>query len=276
MEDGGWRMGIGRHASACLASFVDARDGDRAKAGRYVCYRRIRHVSTVNSKKATCRLPGRARVSVSRGAVPVAGSMRADDAFNSILRGTAMADDAGILWRRLDTPGHESASLRPRDSSWLLGGTAVFADGGRPCRLNYRVVCDSAWNTVSARVEGWLGSREIEVHIELETSGRWRLNGLEAPSVEGCVDIDLNFSPSTNLLPVRRLGLEIGEQATVRAAWLRFPTFVLEPLEQVYARTASNRYRYESGGGAFVADLEVDAAGFVTRYAGIWQAEPLA
>lgn len=37
-----------------------------------------------------------------------------------------------------------------------------------------------------------------------------------------CVDIDLNFSPSTNLLPIRRFDLSVGASAIVRAAWLRF------------------------------------------------------
>lgn len=31
-------------------------------------------------------------------------------------------------------------------------------------------------------------------------------------------DLDLNFSPSTNLIPLRRLGLAVGAEAPVRAA----------------------------------------------------------
>ena len=52
---------------------------------------------------------------------------------------------------------------------------------------------------------------------------RWLLNNEPVPSARGCLDIDLNFSPSTNLLPVRRLNLTVGHEATVRAAWLRRP-----------------------------------------------------
>ena len=55
--------------------------------------------------------------------------------------------------------------------------------------------------------------------------------------------------------------------------WLRFPGFALEPLEQRYTRTAADGYRYESGGGAFVRDLAVNADGFVTRYPGFFEAE---
>lgn len=87
------------------------------------------------------------------------------------------------------------------------------------------------------------------------------------------MDVDLNFSPATNLLPIRRLGLEVGASAEVRAAWLRFPTFQLEPLVQQYRRLDEATYRYESAGAAFVAELRVNAAGFVTAYGDIWRAE---
>ena len=65
-----------------------------------------------------------------------------------------------------------------------------------------------------------------------------------------------------------RLDLAVGEQAEVRAAWLRFPSFTLEPLVQTYRRTGAHTYRYESGGGRFTADLEVDDDGVVVHYPG--------
>lgn len=178
-----------------------------------------------------------------------------------------------ILWRRLDQPGHESARLASQDSSWRLTGTAVFAHDGRPCGLDYVVVCDPEWRTVSARVAGWVGVETIRVELSVDSARRWRLNGTECPEVAGCIDLDLNFSPSTNLLPIRRLGLAVGKGAEVRAAWLRFPSFTLEPLDQRYRRTHVGTYRYESAGGTFVTDLDVNSAGFVTRYPGFWQSE---
>jgi hypothetical protein len=146
----------------------------------------------------------------------------------------------------------------------------VFDNDGRPCRLDYLVVCDVDWRTISGRVTGWLGSDLVEVEITAD-AGRWRLNGVDCAAVAGCVDLDLNFSPSTNLLPVRRLGLAVGAEALVRAAWLRFPSFALEPLDQLYRRTGEATYRYESSG--FVRDLRVNAAGFVIDYPGFWQHE---
>jgi uncharacterized protein len=186
--------------------------------------------------------------------------------------GEANVADEMVIWRRLDQPGHEAARLVRQQSQWHLSGSAVFANVGQPCRLDYRVVCGSDWRTLSARVTGWVGPVLVDVDI-LVNAGHWKLNGADCPAVTGCVDLDLNFSPSTNLLPIRRLNLAVGAAAPVRAAWLRFPSFTLEPLDQLYRRTAEATYRYESAGGAFVADLEVNGAGFVTSYPRYWQLE---
>jgi len=76
-----------------------------------------------------------------------------------------------------------------------------------------------------------------------------------------------------NMLPIRRLNLGIGQEAKVRAAWLRFPGFALEPLEQIYRRLDASTYRYEVADGSFAAELKVNASGFVTAYPNLWQAE---
>ena len=174
--------------------------------------------------------------------------------------------DQSILWRRLDRPGHEFARVDSEDSSWRLTGAAVFAHEAQPCCLDYKIICNSAWRTVSCRVSGWLGDKSIEIDISVDDAGKWRHNGAECPSLSGCIDIDLNFSPSTNLLPIRRLDLAIGAEAEVSAGWLRFPSFTLERLDQRYRRIAAHTYHYESAGGSFVTELEVNSAGFATRY----------
>jgi hypothetical protein len=181
-----------------------------------------------------------------------------------------------ILWRRLDEPGHEFAQLFFEDAVWRLTGTAIFAFGHpqrRPARLDYLVVCDADWQTRSASVSGWVGDEVIRVDVSVDEARRWRLNGIEVPEVEGCVDIDLNFSPSTNLLPIRRLRLNVGDEVAATAAWLRFPDFKLEPLDQSYRRISDAGYRYESGAGSFVAQLSVNEAGFVTGYSNSWVIE---
>ena len=177
-----------------------------------------------------------------------------------------------ILWRGHFFAGYEACRLFSSGTEWHLEGTAVFSHEQRPCLLDYQIVCDEAWHTLSAQVEGWLGTALIDIQIKTAPDGDWWLNGTEQPDVMGCTDIDLNFSPSTNLLPIRRLGLAVGEASEVQAAWLRFPSFRLERLPQQYRRLDENTYRYESGGGQFVAELNVDPSGFVINYPDLWQA----
>lgn len=178
-----------------------------------------------------------------------------------------------MLWQGLYLKGHEYAHLTREASAWRLEGVAAFSHQGDPCRLDYLVRCNRKWKTTGAKIWGWVGDVIVGVELKSDAKGRWFFNDAEVPEVAGCLDLDLNFSPSTNLLPIRRLGLAVGGQATVRAAWLRFPTFRLEPLEQTYARLTDDSYRYTSGGGTFSAVLRVDAEGFVVDYPGIWVAE---
>jgi hypothetical protein len=182
-------------------------------------------------------------------------------------------DIKSILWCGFVLPGHEVCRLYFRGSEWHVEGTAVFSYEGAPVQLNYQILCDEAWQSLSGNVEGWLGRTAVGIRIKTDPSRRWWLNGVEQPEVMGCIDLDLNFSPSTNLLPIRRLDIPVGETAEIKAAWLRFPSFKLEPLLQRYSHLTETTYRYESAGGQFVADLTVNRWGFVIDYPGLWQSE---
>lgn len=178
-----------------------------------------------------------------------------------------------ILWRGIFFPGHEHAAVYEDASRWIIEGAAVFMHERQPCRLEYMVECDQNWTTQAARVSGWVGEKSINSELKVDRDLNWLLNGVEQPTVRGCTDADLNFSPSTNLLPIRRLNLEVGKEAPVSAAWLRFPSFNLERLDQIYRRLDQTTYRYESGGGTFAAELKVNAFGLVTSYPELWEAE---
>lgn len=178
-----------------------------------------------------------------------------------------------ILWRRVDLPGHEIATLDALDEGWKLSGTAIFLSEQGPSKLDYVVICDSSWQTNSAQISGVIGGNAVNLIVSANAERAWHLNEVECGAVEGCIDIDLGFSPSTNLLPIRRLALDVGEEATVTAAWLPFPSLRFELLPQLYRRDGDRTYRYESRGGLFVRTLEVNGVGFVTSYPDLWQAE---
>ena len=78
---------------------------------------------------------------------------------------------------------------------------------------------------------------------------------------------------ATNMLALRRLALEPGQEAEAPAAHLGV-TGELARLPQRYARLSETEYAYEAPSVPFSASLEVDAAGFVRRYPGLWEREP--
>src|SRR5687768_2176604 len=130
---------------------------------------------------------------------------------------------AFALWRRLDTPGHDACTLDDTADGWQLEGTAVFLHEGTPARLTYTVVCDAAWRTSHGHLHGWLGGQSVDVTVVRTTAGVWTLNGKVVPGLESYVDLDLGFTPATNLQQLRRVALADGESADVTVAWLDAP-----------------------------------------------------
>jgi len=180
---------------------------------------------------------------------------------------------ASILWRRLDTPGHDACHLEDGDADRVLEGMAVFREKGLPASLSYRVACDAGWHTQRGRVRGWLGGRSIDFGIVRTSGGAWTLNGEVVPDLVDCVDLDLGFTPATNLSQLRRAGLAEGQAADVSVAWLDVSGGTLEVLPQRYERRSETTYWYEAQRFGYAALLEVTPAGFVRRYPGLWEAE---
>ena len=158
-------------------------------------------------------------------------------------------------------------------SDQIFERNALFLFEGQSCQLNYLIKCDLNWITRLARITGWKGNQKINHRITNDSGMNWRYNGRICKAVTGCLDIDLNFSPSTNLLPIRRCNLRIGESRELRTAWLRFPSFSLEPLEQRYTRLKKGLYGYKSGGGRFTSEMTVDSMGLVLTYGNYWSRE---
>jgi hypothetical protein len=181
---------------------------------------------------------------------------------------------AFALWRRLDAPGHDACRLERRGPGWRLDGTAVFREDGVLARLDYEVTCDAAWVTQHGRVRGWLDARFVELTVARTDAGLWNFNGVTAPGLEGCADLDLGFTPATNALQLRRVALAKGQAAEVPVAWLDVSTGTLERLGQRYERRTEATYWYEAPRFAYAALLELAPSGFVRVYPGLWELEP--
>ncbi len=161
--------------------------------------------------------------------------------------------------------------LERMDRGWRVRGTVLTHQATRPIELRYEVAVDPAWATTDVEVLVTVAGGRPR---KLEELGRV-LSGTERPpAYHDCVDVDLSFTPGTNTLPIRRLGLEIGEEAEIHVAWLVWPELTLQRVRQRYTRLAEDRYRYRQD--EFEAELTVDRQGLVLEYEGLWRALAIA
>jgi len=175
------------------------------------------------------------------------------------------------LWQWLQGPGFERFELLRARDQWILLGTILTVFEGGPAEAHYEIVCDRTWRTRSAEISTSDGNNERRLRVQTK-NGRWYENDQPNETVNGCIDIDLGWSPSTNTLPIRRLRLEVGQSSgPVMAAWVRFPDLTLQPLSQAYVRVSDQQYRYSSRGETFVAQITVDDEDLVLDYEGFWQ-----
>jgi hypothetical protein len=173
-----------------------------------------------------------------------------------------------ILWQSRDDPGHEWCELRTGPGASRVAGTVVLAADGVPWRIAYEIDLDAKGLTRRVRVTAD-GRRVAPIVIDLSADGRGRWTHTASAEVvvdrPDALDVDLGFSPSTNSLPVRRLGLAIGESREIEVCWVLFPSFEVKVGRQRYARLGERTWRYRSGD--FEAELAVDADGLVEAYA---------
>jgi hypothetical protein len=188
-----------------------------------------------------------------------------------------------VLWQRIDSPGSEWCVVERTSSGWRLHGIVITEVATVPVLVHYAVALATDWSTRAVEIVMRAGDaiKPRELRLTVAPDHRWQIERDPSPdpttpqddllALHGLIDVDLGFSPVTNTLPIRRLDPAIGEAVALTAVWVRFPELTIEPLPQRYIRLAERRYRYESAGGAFVAEIEVDDLGLVTTYEGGWR-----
>lgn len=158
--------------------------------------------------------------------------------------------------------GRDVATLVPLPDGWLL--TSSVAGG----EVASRVEVDALWRTRTAEVRTAGSVRRVTS----DAAGAWWADGEVVHQLDGCVDVDVEVTPLTNTLPIRRLlaaDVPVDEPHDVAAAWIRVPGLAVDPLHQTYVHLGDGRWTYRAGD--FTAELTVDADGLVTVYGDRWR-----
>ncbi len=184
-----------------------------------------------------------------------------------------MTNLATMLWRRVDTPGHDVCRLIQQSDGWNLEGSAIFRHQDGPANLLYSLRCEANWRTVWGRVRGYIGQRAID-HVVVHEGSNWMLDDVTIPGMDHLQDLDLSFTPATNLQQLRRVAISENETVRLPVAWLDVGAGNLSELPQIYERRGAHAFWYEAPSVGYEGLLELAPNGFVRSYPRLWQEEP--
>lgn len=174
-----------------------------------------------------------------------------------------------VCWRTWDGEGLQRVAIWAGGGGICAEGTAVVP-GPDGYAAAFRIDCLDDWRVRSADISIAGGPK---LTLRGTGQGHWTdALGQPLPALEGCIDVDLAASPLTNVLPVRRVDLPVGESRAFRMAYVPFPTLETFADAQRYTcLTPFRRYLYEAVDGTFAAEIAVDADGLVEDYPGLFR-----
>ena len=166
------------------------------------------------------------------------------------------ADGYTARWQTWDTVHDETLTLRWENEGWTASGEV-----GRE-KIHYVVRLSPTWH-----VRQFLLFRDLdEPDLWLATDGhaRWgEMNGAHRPELDGCHDIDLDCTPFTNTLPLRRLPLDVGDEMEFPVVLIDVETLGVAPVRHRFRRLTERRWSIERSGTGVVSEFDVDEYGLV-------------
>jgi hypothetical protein len=178
-------------------------------------------------------------------------------------------------WRPISGDGLQQVTVSPNGDGLTAEGVIVGGTAAAPYGVRFVIACDAGWTTRALDLETLDGRG---VHVRSDGGGAWRdARGQRLPGFDGCIDVDLEGTPFTNTLPIRRTRLAPGDgRREMTMLYIPFDTFAPVVDRQVYRCLAAEaRYGYEAADGGFTAEITVDEDGLVVDYPPLFRRVPL-
>jgi hypothetical protein len=171
------------------------------------------------------------------------------------------ADGHDVTWSTWDGDHAESFTLRWENEAWTATGQVVREN------VQYVLRIAPTWH-----VRQFLLFRDLDepdLWLAIDAKHRWgEVNGAFRPEFAGCADIALACSPFAATVPIRRLGLAVGESAEIAVIAVDVETLGAVSVPTRYERTGDHSWRATSLPSGDVRDYEVDARGLVVNEPG--------
>ena len=168
--------------------------------------------------------------------------------------------------------GYEAVFFRDTAEGFRIEGGTAAVEEGTPGSVQYRIAADDQWRTTRVEASG-ISPAGLRTMTAETRDGRWFVDGIERPDLDGCVDIDFETSAATNTLAVHRLDLSSRTPVQAPAAFVRFDDLRVHRMEQTYLCTEQTDDRiifdYTSTTFDFACKLVFDSSGLIIDYPGI-------
>lgn len=177
------------------------------------------------------------------------------------------------IWHGLAWHSEERFSLSETEDGYVAAGDlAGETEQGQLFVINYTVALSPDWDIENVIVQDVRAGRNLELVHKL---GRWYdARGILLPEFDGIEYVDISLTPFTNSLPIKSLDLADAEPQETEVIYIDATSLAMHRATQVYTKTGDNRYQFETrDGAAFTARIDVDEAGLVTQYEGLFEVD---
>ena len=196
------------------------------------------------------------------------------------------------VWTKDDPSGMEQCELTMGPGG-LVARSVAIGSTPVPYRLDLELTTGADWVTqrlsLTALGDRWTRMLVLERNGDGVWTGIRTTDGSGPPTVGDpgpddavepgsiparVLDVDVQWSPVTNIMPVRRLGLDrAGSAGTFTMAWVSVPSLTVTLDDQHYTLLGVDDgdvcVRFESGDGFFTAVIRCDPDGVPLDYPGI-------
>ena len=166
------------------------------------------------------------------------------------------SDGYTARWRTWDHEHLETLTLRWENEGWTATGEV-----GREA-VTYVLRLSATW-----QVRQFLLFRDLDepdLWLGADGTGRWgEINGAHRHDLAGCTDVELSITPFTTSVPIRRLGLAVGDGAEVTTALIDVETLGVIPAGHHLERVAARRFRRTDLVSGQAVEFNVDEYGLV-------------
>lgn len=171
-----------------------------------------------------------------------------------------------LLWTGREYYSLENCVVSITEEGADIQSGIIGKYGDKLYRVEYSIKTNQLWQTLAVELKGRHSNHEINILLQGDGKGNWKMNGEEATAFSGCIDVDIPLTPLTNTLPIRRLSMKKDEPVQIPVIYIDVLEERITVVKQQYMKLSDREYHYENVPNDFEATIKVDEYGLVVNY----------